>query len=201
MTPGVDNPRCQACGLCRASYFPFTFPTLRGPLVFIKSQPDEDEALSGMLGTSRVGLLLQKYVIGPLKLKPSEYSLMTAVLCLTPKDKDGRRKKPSLFQARMCRPFIGHLLSKLKGERRIVAMGASAAQHMLQRDVKIEDEVGETHKTPFGDITVTYDPAIVLTPDLEEGGIKLGYLTMLTTHVRRFVKREKNHVFPKMRVV
>lgn len=204
MPPGMDNPRCERCGLCSSTYFPFTFPNLKGSTVFVVTSPTEEEAYEGEVGGEKAGrerTVLRKYVAEPLGLRPQDYSIVPSVLCKPPP-----RKKVLKSNTDMCSPFVFAMLDKLKGKKkakplRIIAMGKEAAAQVFQTPVTLKDHIGETRETPAGETTVTYSPGMVLVPDLKDGGYKIGVLDVIRRHVARFVNREPNQKFPKMKVL
>ncbi len=195
-SPSPDNPRCQECQLCSQTYYPFTFPKLAGNAVFVVSAPTEDESYDSSVSDSggRERTILAKYVMGKLGFKSQDFSIVPAVFCRPPTGKVLTK------HLQMCRPFVHHLVKRIKGPRRIVAMGVEAATQMLQTSVTLKERIGETVSTPLGEVTVTYSPGSVLVPDLDDGGYKMGMLDVIRCHVERFVTREPNKEFPNLEV-
>jgi uracil-DNA glycosylase len=160
--------------------------------------PTPEESYDGEMGRGRERLVLTKYVVDGL-LDEHEYSIVPAVLCRAAKGP----VKPTTIQLAACRPFIAHLLQRIKSKQslRIIAMGVEAAAQALQRAVTLKDYVGHTVITPLGDITVTYSPGTVLVQDAQEGGLRVGMLDVIKAHVRRFVRREPAKEFPPMEIL
>lgn len=198
--PDYDNLRCQKCELCHSSYRPFTFPLIRGHIVFIVSTPNEKEEADGSMGSGFEYTVIENHIAKPLGLAAKDFSVFSSVLC-RPMDRRGKKVSPKKKQADMCRPFINHLLQRVKSPRKIIAMGATAAKAVLMRDVELKDEIGYVYKTNFGPVALTYSPGVMLQKSADEEGFKVGYLDVIREHVRRFVFDIKPQEFPSMEIV
>lgn len=198
--PSHENPRCESCGLCRTTYHPFTFPLIRGSIVFITSSPNMEEEQAREMGYGLEYTVIRNHICKPLGITEGMFSVFPAVLCRPP-DRKGKKVDAKKNQADMCRPFINHLLQRVKRPRRIIVMGSVAARAVLQRDVALKDEIGYVYRTNFGDVTVTFSPSILLQKDVKDEGMPVGYIDMMREHVRRFVHNLPHVEFPPMEVV
>lgn len=196
--PSHENPRCETCGLCRSTYNPFVFPMINGSTVFLISTPTQDDEVAHTLGNGFEASVILNHICKPLMIK--DVSIFSATLCRPP-DRRGRKVDPLKRQIDMCRPFVNHLLHRVPRPRKIIAMGGVAASMILNRPVTIKEEVGYVHASNFGNVTVTYSPSVLLQENPNEGGMQIGYLTMIREHVRRFILDLPHVEFPPMEVV
>lgn len=189
--PYSTNPRCLHCGLCDVAYNPYVFPKLDGPIVLVTSVPTLEEERHGQMGIGREATLIENHLVPP----DTTYSVLPTVLC---RPVNG---KPTVKQVEMCRPFINKLFNRIKGSKKVIAMGVDAAKAVLQRPVTLKEEVGEVLTSLFGPTTVTYSPSMVFSTDIHDGGYKIGTVDVIRTHIARFVNEVPNETFPDMEVL
>lgn len=124
-------------------------------LVFVGEAPGRDEDLKGEPFVGKAGQLLTR-IIEAIGLRREQVYILNVVKCRPP---NNRNPRPEEVAA--CRPILQAQLDCLQ-PRVICAMGAFAAQSLLQTEERISRLRGRFHK--FGSIPVmpTYHPAYLL---------------------------------------
>lgn len=164
-------PTCSACTICSKSTAPvFGEGSERAEIVFVGEQPGLEEDIAGKPFVGPAGRLfmdaLQKSGI-----KRDEVYLTNAVKAFKWKDSNGIKKhvNPSSFEISACRPWIKTELEMIK-PKILVCLGASAAQSVFGKTMKVKDSQGKVFKTSLCDHTIIlpHPSAILRMPDQAE---------------------------------
>jgi probable DNA metabolism protein len=155
---------CQACPLWRnATCTVFGDGPTRTRLVFVGEQPGDQEDRQGKPFVGPAGQLLNRALIAA-GIERSEVYLTNAVKHFKwePRGKRRLHQRPNAREVAACRPWLEAELRALRPER-IVCLGATAAQSVLGRPVRVLTERGEMFPTEFGaPALVTIHPSALL---------------------------------------
>jgi len=133
----------------------FSLPFAAAALVFVGEAPGHDEDLQGEPFVGAAGQLLNR-IIAAIGLRREQVYMLNVIKCRPPQN---RNPQPDEIAA--CWPILQEQLAYLR-PRIICALGAFAAQTLLQTEERISRLRGRFHR--FGDIQVmpTYHPAFLL---------------------------------------
>ena len=161
---GEALPNCSACTICKNA----TNPVMgEGPqnadIVFIGEQPgfEEDFACSAFVGPA--GKLLME-ALELANISREDIYLTNAVKAFKWRDLDGFKKhvNPSSFEISACRPWLKTELSIIK-PKVIICLGASAAQSIFGKIMKVQESSGKVFKTSYSDYTfILSHPSAIL---------------------------------------
>ncbi len=164
-------PNCSACGICSKATAPvFGEGPETARIVFVGEQPGNDEDLSGSPFVGPAGQLLMEAleIAGILR---SEVYLTNAVKAFKWKEQNGMRKhvNPSSSDIAACRPWLKHELDIVRPQI-LVCLGASAAQSVFGKMMKVGDSHGKIFQTSYSDKTLilSHPSAILRMTDPEE---------------------------------
>ncbi len=148
-------PNCNACGICSKATAPvFGEGPSTAEIVFVGEQPGNEEDLSGSPFVGPAGKLLME-ALDKAGIKREEVYLTNAVKAFKWKEQSGIRKhvNPSAFEIGACRPWVKAELDHIK-PRILVCLGASAAQSVFGKMMKVHDSHGKIFQTSFSDKTI-----------------------------------------------
>lgn len=147
---------CRRCKLCEPrNTIVYGQGNARAQVVFVGEAPGEEEDLSGVPFVGRAGQLLTRMIQG-MGLNRDEVYVTTIVKCRPPED---RRVEPDEVAA--CRPFVEQQLRAIQ-PKVIVALGATAAQTLLNTRESIVDLRHRWAKWEGIDVMPTFHPAYLL---------------------------------------
>jgi DNA polymerase len=147
---------CTKCGLHSARTR--TVPGQGNPhpeIMFIGEAPGEDEDLQGLSFVGKAGQLLTK-MIEAMGLTRDDVFIGNILKCRPP---DNRKPLPEERDA--CMPYLKAQIAALK-PRVIVALGATAAQGLLNTEVSISNLRGRWHTLDGIDLMPTFHPSYLL---------------------------------------
>jgi DNA polymerase len=124
-------------------------------LVFVGEAPGRDEDLKGEPFVGKAGQLLTR-IIEAIGLRREQVYILNVVKCRPP---NNRNPRPEEVAA--CRPILQAQLDCLQ-PRVICAMGAFAAQSLLQTEDRISRLRGRFHRLGSIQVMPTYHPAYLL---------------------------------------
>jgi DNA polymerase len=124
-------------------------------IMFIGEAPGEDEDLQGLSFVGKAGQLLTK-MIEAMGLTRDDVFIGNILKCRPP---DNRRPLPEERDA--CMPYLKAQIAALK-PRVIVALGATAAQGLLNTEVSISNLRGRWHTLEGIDLMPTFHPSYLL---------------------------------------
>jgi DNA polymerase len=124
-------------------------------LVFVGEAPGRDEDLQGEPFVGKAGQLLTR-IIEAIGLRREQVYILNVVKCRPP---NNRNPRPEEVAA--CRPILQAQLDCLQ-PRVICAMGAFAAQSLLQTEDRISRLRGRFHRLGSIQVMPTYHPAYLL---------------------------------------
>src|ERR1041384_6970665 len=143
--------RCRACPLWKTgTQTVFGEGSPNAKVVFVGEQPGNDEDLAGKPFVGPAGKLLDKCLIEA-GIEREEVYVTNAVKHFKwePSGKRRLHKKPNSREIAACRPWLEAELGVLR-PLVLVLLGATAAQSVLQRAVKIGEERGKLLDSPHG---------------------------------------------------
>lgn len=147
---------CTQCSLHRGrTQVVFGTGDPSADLVFVGEAPGRDEDLQGEPFVGKSGQLLTR-IIEAIGFRRDQVYILNVVKCRPP---DNRNPTPDEVAA--CRPILQAQLDCLK-PRVICAMGAFAAQSLLQTDERISRLRGRFHMLGTIQVMPTYHPAYLL---------------------------------------
>lgn len=155
---------CQGCELylhATQAVFGEGVPTAK--IVFVGEQPGDQEDLSGKPFVGPAGKVLNR-ALEEAGIDRETVYVTNAVKHFRFEERGKRRihKKPSGGQISACRPWLEAELSRIRPET-IVCLGASAAQSLVGRDVKIGAERGKVFESQWAArLIVTVHPSALL---------------------------------------
>jgi probable DNA metabolism protein len=156
--------KCRACELCALATQPVFGEGPGGARVLlVGEQPGNDEDLAGQPFVGPAGRILTA-AMEEAGLGRTDVYLTNAVKAFRFEERGKRRihKKPAAGHIAACRPWLEAEIAKVN-PRRIVCLGASAAQSVLGRAVQVQEERGRVLKHHLGaDVVVTYHPSAIL---------------------------------------
>jgi DNA polymerase len=161
-------PNCSACTICSKA----TAPVMgEGPInvdiVFVGEQPGLEEDISGSPFIGPAGRLLME-ALDRADIKRDDVYLTNAVKAFKWKDLDGFKKhvNPSSFEISACRPWVRAELEMIR-PKILVCLGASAAQSVFGKVMKVHESGGKVFQTSLCDYTIIlpHPSAILRTQD------------------------------------
>ena len=147
---------CHKCGLHRGrTQVVFGTGDPAAALVFVGEAPGHDEDVQGEPFVGAAGQLLNR-IIAAIGLRREQVYILNIIKCRPPQN---RNPQPDEIAA--CWPILQEQLACLRPQI-ICALGAFAAQTLLQTEERISRLRGRFHR--FGDLQVmpTYHPAFLL---------------------------------------
>ena len=166
--------KCKACPLWKSgTQTVFGEGPARARIVFVGEQPGDKEDLEGKPFVGPAGRMLDK-ALAEAGVNRAETYVTNAVKHFKwePAGKRRLHKKPNSREIAACRPWLLSEIDSLQPEL-IVCLGATAAQSVLQRPVKIGEERGKLLDSPHGaKVLITVHPSSLLRvqnqPDREQ---------------------------------
>lgn len=161
-------PNCSACTICSKA----TAPVMgEGPvnaeIVFVGEQPGLEEDIAGSPFVGPAGRLFMQ-ALHEADISRDEVYLTNAVKAFKWKDSDGFKKhvNPSSFEISACRPWVKAELEMVK-PKILVCLGASAAQSVFGKVMKVSESAGKFFQTSLADYTIIlpHPSAILRTQD------------------------------------
>jgi probable DNA metabolism protein len=164
-------PTCGACTICPKATGPvFGEGPRDAQIVFVGEQPGNEEDIAGSPFVGPAGRLFMD-ALERADIQRSEVYLTNAVKGFKWRDSDGMRKhvNPSSFEISACRPWVKAELEMIR-PRVLVCLGASAAQSVFGKVMKVHDSYGKVFQTTLCDYTIIlpHPSAILRMPNLEE---------------------------------
>jgi DNA polymerase len=148
-----DCKRCKLHQHRRHIVFGTGNPEAR--LVFVGEGPGEDEDIQGKPFVGRAGQLLTK-IINSINLTREEVYIANIIKCRPPKNRD-----PEADEIRNCEPFLIKQLDAIQ-PKIICALGAFAAQTLLETNEKISSLRGRFVSYRNTKLIATFHPAFLL---------------------------------------
>jgi DNA polymerase len=184
---------CRACELGdRATQTVFGEGPAPADVMLVGEQPGHEEDLEGRPFVGPAGRILDQ-ALEAAGLDRSRVYVTNVVKHFNwePRGKWRIHKKPSAWHVRACRPWILSELAVVR-PRAVVCLGATAAQALLGRGVRVTRSRGEPVPSPLARYVVaTLHPSVILrAPD---SGTRQAAMTRLVddlTAVTRFLARE-----------
>jgi uracil-DNA glycosylase len=156
--------KCKACPLWKSgTQTVFGEGPKHARMIFVGEQPGDKEDLAGKPFIGPAGRLLDK-ALEEAGVNRSETYVTNAVKHFKwePAGKRRLHKKPNSREIAACRPWLLSEIDSLQPEL-IVCLGATAAQSVLQRAVKIGEERGKLLDSPYGaKVLITVHPSSLL---------------------------------------
>lgn len=147
---------CKKCGLHATRTR--TVPGQGNPhpeILFVGEAPGEDEDKQGLSFVGRAGQLLTKMIVA-MGLTREEVFIGNILKCRPPEN-----RKPLPLEMVVCMPYLKAQIAVLK-PRVIVALGATAAQGLLNTEITITQLRGRWQTFQGIDLMPTYHPAYLL---------------------------------------
>ncbi|MBV8817671.1 MAG: UdgX family uracil-DNA binding protein, partial [Acidobacteriaceae bacterium] len=164
--PGLQQAvrHCGACELCaRATQPVFGEGPHNARIMLVGEQPGDEEDQAGRPFVGPAGQVLDAAIRDAGMNRDSLY-LTNAVKAFRFEERGKRRihQTPRSIHIASCRPWLEAEIDLVRPER-IVCLGATAAQAVLGRTVKIQAERGRiVHQRRGADVIVTYHPSAIL---------------------------------------
>jgi DNA polymerase len=147
---------CTRCGLHRGrTQVVFGSGNPAADLVFVGEAPGHEEDLQGEPFVGAAGQLLTR-IIAAMGLRREQVYLLNVVKCRPP-----HNRNPQPEEVAACRPILQAQLDRLQ-PRVICALGAFAAQALLQTEERISRLRGRFHTVGSIKVMPTYHPAYLL---------------------------------------
>jgi uracil-DNA glycosylase len=158
------SKKCKACPLWRTgTQTVFGEGPAHARIIFVGEQPGDKEDLEGKPFVGPAGRMLDKALLEA-GVDRSETYVTNAVKHFKwePAGKRRLHKRPNSREIAACRPWLVSEIEALQPEL-IVCLGATAAQSVLQRVVKIGEERGRILDSPYAaKVVVTIHPSSLL---------------------------------------
>jgi len=149
--------KCVACGLCRGrKQAVFGVGAEQGPWLFVGEGPGADEDEKGEPFVGQAGKLLDSMLAAAGLQRGRDAYIANVVKCRPP----GNRT-PTPEEAAACAPFLDRQID-LVAPKVIVALGKTAAAHLLATDASVGSMRGKVHDYRGRPVVVTYHPAYLL---------------------------------------
>jgi DNA polymerase len=147
---------CRACFLCqgRTKVVPGE-GNPQAKLVLIGEGPGQTEDETGRPFVGRAGQLLTD-ILGAIGLSRDEVFICNVVKCRPPQN-----RKPLPEEMTACSPYLSAQLALIR-PKVILALGATAAEALLQAKRSLADLRGKVHSYRGTPLVVTYHPAALL---------------------------------------
>ena len=151
-----DIAQCRKCFLCegRKKVVPGEGSS-KADMVFVGEGPGQTEDETGRPFVGKAGELLTD-ILGALGLKREQVFICNVVKCRPPQN-----RKPLPDEMSACYPYLEAQLALIQ-PRVIVAMGATAAEALLQTRRSLADLRSKVHSYRGIPLVVTYHPAALL---------------------------------------
>lgn len=147
---------CKRCKLHRhRRHIVFGMGSPEARLVFVGEGPGEDEDIQGMPFVGRAGQLLTK-IINSINLTREEVYITNIIKCRPPQNRN-----PESDEIKTCEPFLIKQLDAIQ-PKIICALGAFAAQTLLETDEKISSLRGSFITFRNSKLIATFHPAFLL---------------------------------------
>ena len=150
---------CNSCKRCRLwqkrTNMVFGRGNRAGDLMFIGEGPGRDEDLEGMPFVGKAGQLLDK-IIEAVQISKEEVYIANIVKCRPPNN-----RIPEPEEAQKCLPYLRNQVYLVK-PKIIVCLGATAAKHIIDEDIRITKDRGLWIERKGFSLTATYHPAALL---------------------------------------
>ena len=161
---------CRGCDLWEdATHVVFGEGAKRAEVMLLGEQPGDREDLEGLPFVGPAGRLLDD-ALGRAGIDRDRAYVTNAVKHFKWRPRGTRRihDKPSWSQTLACRPWLLAELEAVR-PRALVLMGATAAQALLGRDVRVTRDRGRVDPAPHAEtVVVTIHPSSILRGDPEE---------------------------------
>jgi uracil-DNA glycosylase len=152
----ADIGPCQRCDLAQGRHtivFGDGDPNAR--LMFVGEGPGADEDAQGLPFVGRAGQLLNN-MIAAMGLRRDQVYIANIVKCRPPQN-----RVPEPVEAHTCVPFLHRQIDVIAPEV-IVALGSTAATHLLGAKSPLSALRGRIHQARGAKLIVTYHPAFLL---------------------------------------
>ena len=148
---------CQACELWeRGTQTVFGEGPAPATVMLVGEQPGHEEDLAGHPFVGPAGRLLDRALeAAGLDRKAVYVTNVVKHFNWEPRGKWRIHKKPTAWHVRACRPWILAELAAVQ-PRALVCLGATAAQALLGRNVRITESRGRTIPSPFAPVSYTH---------------------------------------------
>ena len=148
---------CRACRLCEArKQAVLGVGDVNADWLFVGEGPGAEEDQRGEPFVGQAGKLLDN-LLAAIGLKRGEdVYIANAVKCRPPEN-----RKPAEEESAACLPHLERQIELIR-PKLIVALGATAAQTLLQREIRIGAERGKLHDCRGVPLVVTYHPSYLL---------------------------------------
>lgn len=161
-------PNCSACSICPKATAPvFGEGPMNAEIVFVGEQPGNDEDLAGRPFIGPAGKVFMD-ALKKADIQRSEVYLTNAVKAFKFADINGMRqhRSPTSFEISACRPWVKSELNLIK-PKILVCLGASAAQSVFGKVMKVKESYGKVFQTSVSDYTIIlpHPSAILRMPD------------------------------------
>jgi uracil-DNA glycosylase len=151
-----DLGECQRCKLgATRKNLVFGVGNPKARLVFVGEAPGADEDAQGEPFVGDAGKMLNR-IIAAMELKREDVYICNVVKCRPPQN-----RPPENDEVNACMPFLLRQIASI-GPEAIVALGASAAQALLQTKVPISKLRGKFHDFHGTPLMPTYHPSYLL---------------------------------------
>ena len=148
---------CRRCKLCEhRTQIVFGVGDPHAELVFVGEGPGADEDLRGEPFVGRAGQLLTEIITKGMKMRREEVYIANVVKCRPP-----RNRNPETDEIAACEPFLRKQIELIQ-PRIIIALGAFAAQTLLQTKTPISRLRGVWHTYQDTKLMPTLHPAYLL---------------------------------------
>jgi DNA polymerase len=155
---------CTGCDLYqRATQTVFGEGASHARILFVGEQPGDQEDRAGHPFVGPAGKILDK-ALGEADISRDEVYITNAVKHFKwePQGKRRKHKKPSAGEIAACRPWLQTEIKAVR-PRIVVCLGATAAQAMLGKVVRLTETRGRFLDTPWAPIVmVTVHPSAIL---------------------------------------
>ena len=164
-------PTCSACAICSKATAPVMGEgPMNAEIVFVGEQPGNEEDIAGSPFVGPAGRLFME-ALKKAEINRSDVYLTNAVKGFKWKESNGMRKhvNPSASEISACRPWVKKELEMIR-PRVLVCLGASAAQSIFGKMMKVHESHGKVFQTSASDYTIILPhlSAILRMPDLIE---------------------------------
>jgi len=152
--------RCRSCTLCglhrnrKQAVLSVGDPSSR--IVFVGEAPGKNEDEKGEPFVGRAGKLLDK-MLGAMGLNREQVYITNVIKCRPPGNRTPNDKEREICSSNFLNQELANIRPKV-----IVALGATAAQTILDTDDSIGKLRGKVHKVEYIDVVATYHPAYLL---------------------------------------
>jgi len=152
-----DLGDCRRCKLWKGRQtIVFGSGNPKAELLFVGEGPGADEDEQGLPFVGRAGQLLTQMIEKGLKIPRPEVYICNIIKCRPPEN-----RKPERDEVAACRQFVERQIDAVR-PRVIVALGATAAETLLERHQSMGSLRGQWHQFHGVPLLVTYHPAFLL---------------------------------------